>query len=242
MFLSIVIPAYNEEKLLGDCLSSVFESCRILDDSGRGFEVLVCDNNSTDSTAEIARAGGARVVFESVNQIGRARNCGAGVAEGQWLLFIDADSVLNRDILADTLAAMENLKVVGGGSTLCFPADTHKRARRMLAIWNRMSRIFRLAAGSYIFCRRTDFEEIGGFDDAYYAAEEIDLVIRLRRLARRRGQKFVILSQHPLCTSARKFNHYSMSQIRKIFLPFILFPKRSARNARNSSFWYHREP
>ena len=59
---------------------------------GWGVELIVCDNNSTDRTAEIARNAGARVVFEPVNQIARARNRGAAAATGDWLIFVDADS------------------------------------------------------------------------------------------------------------------------------------------------------
>src|SRR5438876_11028275 len=61
-------------------------------------ELIVCDNNSDDRTAQIARAAGARVVFEPVNQIARARNTGAAHAAGEWLIFIDADSHPSREL------------------------------------------------------------------------------------------------------------------------------------------------
>jgi len=66
--LSVVIPAWNEEQLLPACLESVFAN---LGDDGIGLDVelIVVDNNSTDRTAAVAEAGGARVVFEPVNQI-----------------------------------------------------------------------------------------------------------------------------------------------------------------------------
>ena len=54
--------------------------------------MLVCDNNSTDHTGEIAEAAGARVVFEKHNQISRARNAPGNAAKGEWIIFIDADS------------------------------------------------------------------------------------------------------------------------------------------------------
>ena len=56
--------------------------------AGYEWELMVCDNNSSDTTAAIARASGARVVFEPVNQIGRARNTGAAAATGEWLVFV----------------------------------------------------------------------------------------------------------------------------------------------------------
>ena len=87
--LSIVVPAFNEERLLPGTLDSINAAAQAFDAAG-GWELIVCDNNSTDRTAEIARAAGARVVFEPHNQISRARNTGAAAATGEWLLFVDA--------------------------------------------------------------------------------------------------------------------------------------------------------
>ncbi|HEX6156752.1 MAG TPA: glycosyltransferase, partial [Burkholderiales bacterium] len=70
MKVSIVVPAFNEERLLAGSLAAIRQAMGAFDDA----ELIVCDNNSTDRTAEIARAAGARVVFEPLNQIGRARN------------------------------------------------------------------------------------------------------------------------------------------------------------------------
>ncbi len=68
---------------------------------GLTHEIIVVDNNSTDLTAELAKQAGAKVVFESINQIGRARDTGATAATGDWLLFVDADSLLNPGMIAE---------------------------------------------------------------------------------------------------------------------------------------------
>ncbi len=81
MRISVVVPAFNEERLLGATLEAIRTAARAFDDRG-GWELIVCDNNSTDRTAGIARAAGARVVFEPHNQISRARNRGAAAASG----------------------------------------------------------------------------------------------------------------------------------------------------------------
>src|SRR5579863_7951521 len=88
--------------------------------SARGWpsELVVCDNNSTDHTAELARAAGATVVFEPVNQIARARNKGAEAATGDWLIFVDADSHPSLELFADVAAAIESGKYVYGGATV----------------------------------------------------------------------------------------------------------------------------
>ena len=78
--ISIVVPAFNEERLLGESLAQIKSAARAFAPRGWDFELIVCDNNSTDRTAEIARVAGATVVFEPVNQIARARNSGAAAA------------------------------------------------------------------------------------------------------------------------------------------------------------------
>ena len=86
--ISIVVPAFNEERLLGGSLAQIKSAAGAFTQRGWDFELIVCDNNSTDRTAEIARAAGATVVFEPVNQIARARNSGAAAAPATgWFLW-----------------------------------------------------------------------------------------------------------------------------------------------------------
>ena len=92
MKVSIVVPAFNEEKMLPRSLSAIGEATSAFSKIGWETELVVCDNNSTDRTPDIAREKGATVVFEPVNQIARARNRGAAAATGDWLIFVDADS------------------------------------------------------------------------------------------------------------------------------------------------------
>ncbi len=66
-------------------------------------EIIVVDNNSTDDTADIARALGARVVSEPINQISRARNAGAAVARGGFFIFVDADTQISANVLGQAL-------------------------------------------------------------------------------------------------------------------------------------------
>ena len=100
MKVSVVVPAFNEERLLAGSLAVIREAMIAFAKEGWMRELIVCDNNSTDRTAEIAAAAGARFVFEPVNQISRARNAGAAQATGEWLLFVDADSYPTRELFA----------------------------------------------------------------------------------------------------------------------------------------------
>ena len=120
MKVSVVVPAFNEERLLAGSLAAIRAATRAFDDAGWACELIVCDNNSTDRTAEIARAAGARVVFEPVNQIARARNAGAARASGEWLVFVDADSYPSRELFAEVVAAIRGGRALGGGATVAF--------------------------------------------------------------------------------------------------------------------------
>src|SRR6267143_6471832 len=154
MKISLVVPAFNEERLLPGSLSSMRAAMRGFARLGWPSELIVCDNNSTDRTAEIAIAAGAEVVFEPVNQISRARNAGAARAGGDWIFFVDADSYPGVELF---LEAADAIRAGGlaGGSTVAF--EDPQRGSALLTgiwvgIWNALSRINRWAAGSFIFC------------------------------------------------------------------------------------------
>ncbi|HKW38046.1 MAG TPA: glycosyltransferase [Burkholderiales bacterium] len=237
MRISIVVPAFNEERLLPAALAGIRAAARAFGARGWAHELIVCDNNSTDRTAEIARAAGATVVFEPVNQIARARNAGAARAGGNWLVFVDADSVPTRALFDDLAAQIEGGRCLAGGSTVRF-RTARFTARFFVALWNTLSRICRWGAGSLVFCDLAAFREIGGFSQTLYAAEEIDLFSRLKRLARARGRTIVILHRHPLSTSDRKVRLYSFGEHLAFLLRISLSGGRALRD-RDACFpWY----
>jgi glycosyltransferase involved in cell wall biosynthesis len=207
--ISIVIPAFNEERLLGDTLSHAQAGLTEFSKHGWEGELIVCDNNSTDRTAEIARQAGARVVFEPVNQIARARNCGAAAASGDWLIFIDADSRPSVELFKAVMHQMESGQCLAGGSTVELDGEDHFWADRGIALWNWISRSFNWMAGSFIFCQTQAFRTIGGFSSELFASEELDLSKRLKVHAAETGKRIVIIDEYPLITSARKIHLYS---------------------------------
>lgn len=233
----MVIPAYNEERLLGDTLSSVQAASRAFGRRDWSSEIVVCDNNSTDGTARVAAAAGARVVFEPVHQIARARNRGARAATGDWLVFLDADSWPTEDLFEDTAQHMASGRVLAGGCTLRMDRPT--RAGRFLTeSWNLISRVGRWPAGAFLFVERSAFWEVGGFSESLYAAEEIELTRRLRMLARQQGRLIVILHRHPLVTSARKLYLYRPAEHLRFWVRAILRSRTTLTNRQACHVWY----
>ena len=237
MHLSIIIPAFNEERLIERCLQSISTSLAANIKPVFTSEIIVVNNNSTDNTANLARQAGAQVVFEPINQIGRARNAGAAGATGDWLLFVDADSVLNPGLVADILRLIEDGKSVGCGSTLHMQGLPWW-ANWTLQLWTGTSILFRWAAGALVVCRSDAFRDVGGFNQELYAADEIRLSADLKQWGRQRGLQFIILTEHPLETSSRKVTLYSGREIAGQILRVMLHPRRTLQDKKQLSIWY----
>jgi glycosyltransferase involved in cell wall biosynthesis len=238
MRVSVVLPAFNEEKLLPAALAAVKAASSAFTARGWEWECVVCDNNSTDATAAVARAAGATVVFEPVNQIGRARDAGARAANGDWLVFIDADSTPSAELFASIATRIAEGRVLGGGSTVELEPGTPRYARFVCGLWNLWSRLAGWAAGSCVWVEAEAFRTVGGFGTEYYAGEEVFLSRRLKSLARRSGLRFVILAGHPLRTSARKLKLYTLTEGGRFFFRMLFTAGRAAKRPENCEIWY----
>jgi glycosyltransferase involved in cell wall biosynthesis len=237
--ISIIVPAFNEEKLLRSSLKLVKTAATAaFTSAGLEWELVVCDNNSTDRTAEIARTEGATVVFEPINQIGRARNTGASAAAGQWLLFIDADSHPSAELLAEVVALTLRSDVLLAGATMILDEAT-LAVRLFCGVWNTVSRLRRLVAGSFILVRASAFREVGGFDLKFFVGEELDLALRLQKIVGRRDQqRTVILHRHPLVTSARKLKLYRKGEMGRFLLKSVFRPMKTTASRDDCAMWY----
>lgn len=237
MRVSVVVPAFNEQKLIQETLRHIKQACQSFHALSWETEIIVCDNNSTDSTAALACEEGARVVFEPINQIGRARNTGAAAAAGDWLIFIDADSQPSPELFRDVAQAITSGRYLAGGSTVHVEGFTNGW-RLLIKAWNRLSRTLQVMAGSFIFCERAAFEAVGGFNLELFAKEEIDLSRKLKRLARKRGRKIIILHEHPLLTSNRKVTLYSRGELLRFLFHNAFSLGRTLKSAKACFPWY----
>ena len=232
---SIIIPAYNEEKLLPGTIAQLKEAMETISLNG---EIVVTDNNSTDNTAGIAKDAGATVIFEPVNQISRARNAGTTVAKGRYYIFVDADTIVPTELLQKALNNLETGHCCGGGATVT-SHDVPLLVKGVLGYWNFISRFFSLAAGCFVYTRRDDFESCGGFSEKVFATEEIWFSISLKRVAKKHKRKFMIIAQPKVITSGRKLAWFSHSYQFILLLIIFIFPFIT-RFKWFCAYWYKR--
>jgi len=201
--LSLIVPAWNEERYLPALLDSIDAARRA---TTVALEVIVSDNASTDGTAALAAARGCRVVFSEKRVIGAVRNAGAAAARGDTLAFIDADSRIHPRTFAVIEQAMARLDVIAGATGVVFD-------RRSLgigatyALGATLAWMSGLDAG-VVFCRRGDFAAIGGYSEERLFAEDVELLLDLKRIGRGRGQRLARPRGAKAITSTRKFDRH----------------------------------
>ena len=247
MTISVIIPAYNEADGLAATLDRLREAINGPVAQEHDWEIIVCDNNSADATADIAQAAGAQVVFEPINQISRARNTGAAAANGDWLFFLDADAYPQPALVEELLQLIQAGKHLGFGTTIEVVGGSWFNKLRMERL-NLFFRLFKYCGGVFIACRREAFEQIGGFNQDLYAFEEFDFVSRLKNLGRRTGKRFGILHRYPIVTSGRKGEFllsnilqliYSHTMALLFFVLYYLLPRSWFRRInRPLKYWY----
>ena len=227
--LSIVVPAHDEEAFIGRTLDAIHVAA---DATGLPYEVIVVDDGSTDSTSEIARSRGARVVPVVVRQIAAARNAGARVANGDMLVFVDADTIVTGHVLRAAVGEMRK-GAVGGGARAVYDANTPRWAQNTITLVVAFMRRVNWAAGCFFFAQRVAFERVGGFDERYFASEEIHLSRALKRLGR-----FVILHE-TVVTSGRKAHTYSSWHT--LWLVARMLRPGGLTRRDHLGFWYTRD-
>ena len=248
MIFSIIIPAYNESKYLESTLTRLTKVFSDIELKQSDWEIIVCDNNSTDNTREIAKDNGAKVVFEPENQISKARNKGAEVAEGDWLIFVDADTYPHKELIKELLVVIDSNKYIGCGTTIEVIDGTLFNKLRLERM-NPIYRLFKFSGGAFILCKKDAFIEINGFSSNLYVYEEIDFVIRLKKYGKKKNKKFTVLSNYPVLTSGRK-GDYNLRSMLRLFVsgliaPILLLlnyivPKRFVKLIGNKmlTYWY----
>jgi glycosyltransferase involved in cell wall biosynthesis len=226
--VSFIVPAYNEELLLGDTLEAIRRAASALPESS---EILVVDDASTDGTLAVAHLRGARVVHVNCRQIAATRNAGARASLGKWLIFVDADTIVTPEVVEAAVAAMRD-GVAGGGCNVRFEGRLPRYGRFLISIALPLYRGLCLAAGCFVFCTREGLEAVGGWDETLFAAEEVFLSRALRRYGR-----FAILPQHVI-TSGRKLRAHSGREILGGLLRLRLGGRKAMGRRKGLEVWY----
>jgi glycosyltransferase involved in cell wall biosynthesis len=204
--LSLIIPAHNEARYLPNLLDTV-DIARGNYRGGRdAIEIIVVDNQSTDTTAEIARSRGCVVVTEEKRIIAAVRNRGAASAQGEVLLFTDADNTIHPDTFNAIDQAISSERVVAGATGV----HLERMSFGIAAAYMLMIPLVWLTGmdTGVVFCRRKDFETIGGYNEARLFAEDVQFLWDLRRLGWKRRQRLVRVRSAKATTSTRKFDRF----------------------------------
>jgi len=235
---SLVIPAYNEEALLPRLLDTVEIARKNYRGGVEAIEVIIGDNSSTDATARIAAERGCRVAHVEKRIIGAARNGGAALARGEIICFTDADMQIHPQTFNVIEDMLSDARTVGGAT----------------GVW--MERLSVGVALSYamivpmvwltgfdtgvVFCRRKDFQTIGGYSETRLFAEDVEFLAALRKLGKSRGQKLRRATSAKAIASTRKFDTYGDWHYFLLFFrlfPGLLSPRRTFVNFA-TKYWY----
>ena len=236
---TLVIPAHNEERLLPRLLDTV-DVARACYSFGAGaIEVIVADNASTDRTVQIAAARDCRVVPVAKRVIAASRNGGAACAQSPILAFVDADTQIHPDTFNGIERALADSRIIGGATGLTFE-------RWSLALIATYAAIIPLVLvtgmdAGVVFCRRSDFTEIGGYNEGLLVAEDVAFLWALKRLGRSRRQRLTRLRSMKAVASTRKFDRHGDWHYFRDFTRMALARIRNPNATREfiQRYWYN---
>jgi glycosyltransferase involved in cell wall biosynthesis len=204
--ISVIIPAHNEENYIKRTLHS------LKNQTFQNFEIIVVTNGCTDKTEEIVKKRvGNNVKYFSMTQanVSRARNYGADKASGEILLFLDADTTLQKDAL---LRINSDFSKENNTATFLLNYDVNNVKMNLISGLKNMhnkSKIVKTFCGSLI-CWKEQFDQVQGFNPEKIIGEHYDLRTRIG------GQYAVINSQ--VTTSARRFEKWGLLRVVKTWI------------------------
>jgi glycosyltransferase involved in cell wall biosynthesis len=203
MKFSIIIPARNEEATIGRCLDSI----AFLEWDRSDYEVIVVDNGSHDLTAVIAHGKDARVVVRPGLTISALRNCGAHIAQGETLVFLDADCTVEKNWLRKAAKYIPQNDVVCFGSPPIVTEDATWVQKAWFLVRGKKGQVIDVEwlESMNMFVRRVEFENVSGFDETMVTCEDYDLCLRLRESGRIVSDPEIVATHHGESASLTHF-------------------------------------
>jgi glycosyltransferase involved in cell wall biosynthesis len=229
---ALIVPAWNEEAVIAQ---TVGQLRTVAEELGRPYELVVVDDASSDRTAELAGADGARVVRVEKRQIAAVRNAGAAATTAPWLVFVDADTWLPETVLRNALLELD-AGAVGGGSRVSFDGRGHPLAEGFFEVFKVLWYSQELAAGCFLFARRDTFEAAGGFDERWFAGEEYWLSRALKAQGR-----FAFLREEVVSSARKQRAGHGIGMLVRLLGLTVLFlagVRRPLQSRKHLGFWY----
>ena len=188
--ISVIIPAYNEEKYIENCISSIKNS------SFKDYEIVVVANGCTDNTYNLIKDITEKSLNLKEKGVSLAKNNGAKIAKGDWLLFLDADSKINNNLLHEINKL--NPSFIGGS------CKTHPDNKKLFekTLWHiiNLTSFFTKTPNGTSFIRKDIFNKIKGYNENIRIGEDTELI----KKAAKHGKIKIITDSHIL-TSMRRF-------------------------------------
>ena len=195
---SVVIPAYNEEKVISACLIAMLAQ----DYPASAYEVIVVDNASSDHTADVVRTEfpQVRLVQEGRQGIAYARMAGIRAANNEIIAATDADTLVPPQWLSRMAARYADRRIVAVGGTLIYSGGKMWLEKAADGI-NRSYQLVRHLPGANISFRKSAYEACGGYSPEINVGDDYYISRQLARVGRLAFQ-----NDNTVITSARRFN------------------------------------
>jgi glycosyltransferase involved in cell wall biosynthesis len=231
--VSVIIPAYNEEKYLPETLASVRNALSVI---SHPSEIILVDNDSNDKTAQIAESYGAMVFRQQEHNISGVRNTGAENSTGDILVFIDADTVVPQKLLRKITEVMQDEKCLGGAVSVQYSGFERKWMKLYLLGWKFWERVFNMKQGAAQFCRKPVFERLHGYDQTVFMGEDVEFYWRLSKFARQNDGYLYFIDEPKVTTSSRRFDRMGLWKILLRTNPILMLMNWRKRSS--WSDWY----
>ncbi len=213
--ISVVIPTLNEEKYIEKCLKSIVRQTVPRDE----YEIIISDGKSKDKTIEIAKKYADKIISKKNKSIAEARNLGAKKAKGKYIIFIDADTTIPRDLFNTVIETFDGDKEIAAAFVLYRYTSKSMLINVLNTIFNFLEALANIilpkmlvVSGACIIVRKTKFKKIKGFNEELKTGEDNDLILRLRKTGK------IVLIKKKVYTSDRRLRKMGLFGLLKYYV------------------------
>ncbi len=225
--VSVVIPTYLEEETIEGCTKSIINQHFT---EGR-IETIVVDSHSPDRTLEVAKKCADKVIDLNERGVGKARNAGARVAEGDLLLFVDADTYLDLDFVSEMYSTFRDSKIVCVSGILrslerlrtldnLFAVSHYEFLNRLASLSAHAG--FPLFPSVCVGARRSAFKKMGGFVEDMACAEDIAFSRHMGKIGKcvvnPRAVSYTSVRRISQCGKRKMYSMYFKNYVRLFIL------------------------